>query len=41
MTYEQIKHNYVSGLWGVAMLKVAYHKGLITLEEYKEIIASK
>lgn len=41
MNYEIVKKNYVSGLWSLAMLKMAYKKGVITLEEYKEIKAAK
>ena len=39
MNYEIVKKNYISGLWGLPMLKMAYKKGIITLEQYKEIKA--
>lgn len=41
MNYETVKKNYLSGLWSLAMLKMAYKKGIITLAEYKEIKALK
>lgn len=41
MNYETVRKNYLSGLWSLAMLKMAYRKGIITLEEYKEIKAAK
>ncbi len=41
MNYETVKKNYVSGLWSLAMLKMAYQKGIITLAQYKEIKAAK
>ena len=37
MNYETVKSNYLHGLWGLPMLKMAYQRGVITLEEYKEI----
>lgn len=39
MSYTQVKQNWVSGVWNKAMVKAAYQKGFITIEEYKEIIA--
>lgn len=41
MNYETIRKNYISGLWSLAMLKMAYKKGIITLAEYKEIKSLK
>lgn len=41
MNFEIVKKNYVSGLWSLAMLKMAYRKGVITLAQYKEIKATK
>lgn len=41
MNYETVKKNYLSGLWSLAMLKMAYKKGIITLDQYKEIKALK
>ena len=41
MNYETVKKNYLSGLWGLPMLKMAYQKGIITLAQYKEIKGAK
>ena len=41
MNYETVKKNYISGLWNITMLKMAYQRGIITLAEYKEIKAAK
>lgn len=41
MNYDIVRRNYLSGLWGVAMLKMAYHKGVITLAQYKDIKSEK
>lgn len=41
MNYETIKMNYIKGLWSLTMVKMAYQRGIITLDEYKEIKASK
>ena len=38
MNYEQIKKNYERGLWSKAMVRVAVRKGIITKEQYEEII---
>lgn len=37
MNYEIIKKNYDSGLWTLALVKMAVKKGLITKAEYQEI----
>lgn len=37
MNFATIKRNYDKGLWSLAMVKMAVRKGLITIEEYKEI----
>lgn len=39
MSYERIKKNWCDGLLNIAGLKIAYAKGVITLEQYKEIKA--
>lgn len=41
MDYEIVKRNYLQGLWSLQMLKMAYQKGVITLEQYKEIKQAK
>jgi uncharacterized XkdX family phage protein len=38
MNYETIKKNYDKGLWSAAMVKMAVKKGVITAEQYKEIV---
>lgn len=38
MNYETIKRNYERKLWSKAMVKVAVKKGVISKEEYKEIV---
>lgn len=38
MTFEQIKRNYERKLWNKQMVRVAVSKGIITKEQYKEII---
>ena len=39
MSYERIKKNWMDGLMNIAGLKVAYAKGVITKEQYREIKA--
>lgn len=41
MSYELIKRNYERGLWTAAMVKMCVKKGLITKEQYNEIVGSK
>ena len=41
MNYDMIKKNYDKGLWNKAMVKMAVKKGVITLEQYKEIVGEK
>lgn len=38
MTYEIIKCNYERGLWNKQMVAVAVKKGVITAEQYQEIV---
>ena len=38
MNYQTIKTNYEKGLWNKAMVKMAVRKGVITKEQYKEIV---
>ena len=39
MTFEKIKRYYETGLWSKSLVKMAVRKGLITDEQYLEIIA--
>lgn len=39
MTYERVKKNWMAGLLNLAGLKLAYAKGIITKEQYREIKA--
>ena len=41
MTFEIIKKNYDRGLWNAKQVEIAKNKGLITEEQYKEIVKSK
>lgn len=38
MNYETIKRNYERGLWTAAMVAVAVRKGVLTREQYQEIV---
>lgn len=38
MSYERIKYYYESGLWGKPMVKMSVRKGVITKEQYEEIV---
>ena len=41
MNFKMIKNNYDKGLWSKQMVKMAVKKGVITKEEYKEIISEE
>lgn len=41
MNFETIKNNYGKGLWSKMMVKVAVKKGVITVEQYKEITSEE
>ena len=41
MNYERVKYYYESGLWRDAMVKMAVKKGIITKEQYAEIIGKQ
>ena len=41
MTFEQIKKNFERKFWNKQMVKVAVVKGVITAEQYEEIIGEK
>lgn len=38
MTFQIIKKNYDRGLWNKKQVEIAKEKGLITEEEYKQIV---
>ena len=38
MSYDRIKYYYNAGLWSKPMVKQAVKKGVITKEQYKEIV---
>ena len=38
MSFELIKKNYDKKLWSKTMVKMAVRKGIITKEQYKEIV---
>ena len=38
MSYEIIKKNYEKHLWNNAMVRLAVKKGVITAEQYEEIV---
>ena len=38
MNYDMIKRNYDRGLWNKQMVALAVKKGVITREEYQEIV---
>lgn len=37
MSFDTIKRNFDHGLWTAAMVGKAVRKGIITVEQYKEI----
>ena len=38
MTYEMVKRNYEKRLWNKSMVRLAVKKGVITAEQYVEIV---
>ena len=38
MNFEIVKKNYDKGLWTKQLVKMAVRKGVITQEQYKEIV---
>lgn len=38
MSYERVKYYYEAGLWSKPMVKNAVRKGIITKEQYQEIV---
>lgn len=41
MSYERIKYYYEAGLWSKPMVRMAVRKGIITLDQYKEIVGEE
>lgn len=41
MNYELIKKNFDRGLWNEKQVEIAKNKGVITQEQYKEIVSKK
>ena len=41
MTFEIIKRNFDKGLWSKAMVRIAVRKGIISAEQYKEIVGEE
>ncbi len=40
MNFATIKRNYNKGLWSETMVKMAVRKGIITEEQYQEIVSA-
>jgi uncharacterized XkdX family phage protein len=38
MNFERVKYYFEAGLWSKPMVKMAVRKGVITKEQYQEII---
>lgn len=41
MSFERIKFNYDAGLWSKPMVRMAVRKGVITKEQFKEIVGEE
>ena len=41
MNFDMVKTRYEQGLWSKQMVKMAVKKGIITKEQYKEIIGEE
>jgi uncharacterized XkdX family phage protein len=41
MNFDIVKNNYDKGLWTKQLVKMAVRKGVITKEQYEEIIGEK
>jgi hypothetical protein len=41
MNFELIKKNFDRGLWNEKQVEIAKNKGVITEEQYKEIVSKK
>ncbi len=38
MNYETIKKNFLRGLWNATMVQVALRKGVLSVDQFKEIM---
>lgn len=41
MSFERVKYNYNAGLWSKPMVRMAVKKGVITKEQFKEIVGEE
>ena len=41
MNFERIKYYYDTGLWNKLMVRIAVHRGIITKEQFKEIVGEE
>lgn len=41
MSYERVKYYYEAGLWSKPMVKMAVRKGVITKDQYAEIVGEQ
>lgn len=41
MSFEKVKFNYDAGLWSKPMVRMAVRKGVITKEQYFEIVGEE
>jgi uncharacterized XkdX family phage protein len=41
MNFDIVKRNYDKGLWTKQLVKMAVRKGVITKEQYEEIVGEK
>lgn len=41
MSFERVKAYYESGMWSKPMVKMAVRKGVITKEQYTEIVGEE
>ena len=37
MNFATVKRNFDTGLWSIALVKIAVKKGVITKEQFKEL----
>jgi uncharacterized XkdX family phage protein len=41
MSFERVKYYYEAGLWSKPMVKMSVRKGVITKEQYEEIVGEQ
>ena len=41
MSFERIKYYFEAGLWSKPMVRMAVKKGVITKEQYKDIVGEE